>query len=171
MKKEKLLERAQELEIQVPEGATNAQIEDLIKIAEHPMLKEAVETASNEFAKLEVEKKEATDQVADLTQKLSDANAAKDTLQNELNAKNEELETANQKLAKAEAASQMNLKVEKGSKKSSELPTYGSGDETWQFTVNKLITSAGKITAEEAVKDNDLMEQLIKSKFFGLKKL
>jgi|GEM_PF-4595108 len=38
MNKEQLLARAQELNITVPEKATNENISDLIKIAEHPLL-------------------------------------------------------------------------------------------------------------------------------------
>lgn len=38
MSKENLLTRAKELEITVPKAATKEQIEDLIKVAEHPIL-------------------------------------------------------------------------------------------------------------------------------------
>lgn len=45
MNKEQLLARAQELQIEVPEGATNPEIINLIKIAEHPLLSAKLKNA------------------------------------------------------------------------------------------------------------------------------
>lgn len=129
MNKKELLDRAQELKISVPEGATNAEIENLIKIEEHGLL---------------------SDEVKDLTQKLSAAE--------------KELEAAK--------ANQSKLKVEPKAKSGNEeLPTYEHDGKTYQFTVKRIVTAGGKITAEEAVEDKDLMAELIKSEFFGLKKV
>lgn len=47
MNKEQLLARAQELNIEVAEGATNNQISDLIKISEHPQLKASLKEATD----------------------------------------------------------------------------------------------------------------------------
>ncbi|WP_340074523.1 hypothetical protein [Leptobacterium sp. I13] len=52
MKKDQLLARAQELQIEVPEGATNKEISNLIKIAEHPQLVADLATANAELASL-----------------------------------------------------------------------------------------------------------------------
>lgn len=132
MKKEELIERAQELNISVPDGSTNDQIKDLIKIAEHDLL---------------------TEQVSDLTNKLSDSESEKDALQKKLDAKPE-------------------LKVEsKATGGDGKLPTYKHDGDTYQFTVNNILAGGKKIKAEEAVVNKDLMSSLIESKFFGLKKL
>lgn len=171
MNKKELLERAQELNIAVPEGATNPEITNLIKIEEHGLLlsensklEETLEATQKVNEALENEKKEATDQVADLTQKLSDAEAERDEFKVALDAKSEELEAAK--------ADQTKLKVEPKAKSGNEeLPTYEHDGETYQFTVRRLVVSGGKITAEEAVEDKELMKSLIKSNFFGLKKV
>lgn len=153
MKKENLIERAEELNISVPEGATNDQIKDLIKIAEYPILKEELEKKSSDLAALETEKNEATNKVADLTHKLSESESEKDLLQKKVDANTE-------------------LKVElKAKGGDSKLPTYNHDGDTYQFTVNKILAEGKKITAEKAVDNKDLMEKLIKSNFFGLKKL
>lgn len=48
MNKEQLLARAKELEASVPEGATNVEIEAVIKLAEHPALAKAVKDLDTE---------------------------------------------------------------------------------------------------------------------------
>tara|TARA_R110002124_G_scaffold285057_3_gene463119 strand:- start:175 stop:528 length:354 start_codon:yes stop_codon:yes gene_type:complete len=53
MKKEDLLARAQELEITVPEKATNEEISNLIMIAEHPLLKAEIAEKDNVIESLE----------------------------------------------------------------------------------------------------------------------
>lgn len=171
MNKKELLARAQELNISVPEGATNTEIENLIKIEEHALLEsanakleETLEATQKANEALGQEKEAATNQVADLTQKLSDAEAERDKLQEKLDTSQEDLD--------ASRAEKSELKVESKSKGGNgDLPTYDHGDDTYQFTVRQFVTSGGKMTAEDAVEDKDLMASLIKSKFFGLKKV
>lgn len=77
MNKDQLLARSKELQIKVPEGATNKEISDLIKIAEHTQLqaslKEATDaseaiTKERNHAKAELEAANAT--IAELNAKL-----------------------------------------------------------------------------------------------------
>ena len=49
MKKEELLAQAQELNIKVPDGATNKEIGDLIKIADYPRLEKKLSTVESEL--------------------------------------------------------------------------------------------------------------------------
>ncbi|NKI28252.1 hypothetical protein HCG49_16990 [Arenibacter sp. 6A1] len=124
MNKEQLLKRAQELGIQVPDGATNPQIEDLIKIAEHSLLK--------------AENKE---------------------LANELATANELIEAQEAKInALGEAA------------EDPEAVTYEKGKAVYKLTGKAIRFKGVKYTAEEAVKNEELMTALIKSKHPNLKK-
>lgn len=81
MKKEELLARAKELQLEVPEGATNPQIEAAIKVAEHPLLAQAVKDLSAENN--------------DLKSELESETKAKDALQAQLDEASKPLNVAN----------------------------------------------------------------------------
>jgi len=117
MNKEQLLARATELEIQVPEGASNAEIEALIKVAEHPII----------------------------SAELATANSTIELLRDELNAKDP-------------------VKDDDG-------VIYESGNKTYKFGVNTFRFKGDKYEASEAVKDESLMTDLIKSGFNLLKEI
>lgn len=132
MNKEQLLARAQELQIEVPEGATNKQIDDLIKIAEHPALAKAVKQLDDDI-------KEHAGVVDALNAVISELN--------------EELEAFKQEDKPAAHA------------------TYKSGKDKYAFAIKQFRFKGEKYDTAEAVKDKDLMEQIIASKFIHLKKL
>ena len=50
MNKKQLISRSEALQIEVPEGATNAEISDLIKIAEHPILTKDLAAKTEELS-------------------------------------------------------------------------------------------------------------------------
>lgn len=58
MNKDELINKAQELQIEVPEKATKDEISDLIKVAEHPILTKAITALDEE---LKAEKQAAED--------------------------------------------------------------------------------------------------------------
>ena len=68
MNKEELIARAQELDVQVPEGATNKDIETLIKVAEHPILKDALKSLDVSYAEAKEENAALTAKVEALTE-------------------------------------------------------------------------------------------------------
>lgn len=136
MNKDELIQRAQELQIEVPERATNAQITDLIKVAEHPILDKAVKALD---AELKAEK-EAHDLT---TEALEKANTVIESL-----------------TAKVEA-----LGAEGASKKGA---TYQDGKDNYEFKVETFRFKGEKHKAEEAVKNDALMQALIESKFIHL---
>jgi hypothetical protein len=145
MKKEQLIARAQELQIEVPDGATNAQISDLIKIAEHPILTKDLATAKDEVKGQKELTDKATLALSEGTTELQKAN--------ELNAKLEE------KLAEATATPE----VKKGE-------IYKNEEGEFELTVASFRFKGEKHTAEEAIVNEDLMESLIKANFIHLKK-
>lgn len=145
MNKEQLIARAQELQIKVPDGATNAQISDLIKIAEHPILTKDLAIAKNEVEGQKELTEKATQERDAETEKLATAN--------------QEISDLKEKLAEATATPE----VKKGE-------TYKNEEGTYEFTVSNFRFKGNKHTSEEAVADKDLMESLIKAKFIHLKK-
>ncbi len=141
MNKDQLLKRAQELDIQVPDGATNPQIEDLIKIAEHSLLK-----AENA-------------QLAKENEVIESLKAANKELSNELSTANELIEAQEAKINALGETTAEPDGVE-----------YKKGKSIYSLT-SKFIRFKGiKYTAEEAVENEELMTALIKSKHPNLKK-
>ncbi len=145
MNKEQLIALAQELQIEVPEGATNAQISDLIKIAEHPILTKDLATAKEEVKG----QKELTDKA---TLALSEGTT-------ELQKANELIAKLEEKLAEATATPE----VKKGE-------IYKNEEGEFELTVSSFRFKGEKHTAEEAIVNEDLMESLIKANFIHLKK-
>ncbi|MDD7912935.1 hypothetical protein [Polaribacter ponticola] len=145
MNKEQLIARAQELQIEVPDGATNAQISDLIKIAEHPILTKDLATAKEEVKG----QKELTDKA---TLALSEGTT-------ELQKANELIAKLEEKLAEATATPE----VKKGE-------IYKNEEGEFEFTVSSFRFKGEKHTAEEAIVNEDLMESLIQANFIHLKK-
>lgn len=145
MNKEQLIARAQELQIEVPEGATNAQISDLIKITEHPILTKDLATAKEEVKG----QKELTDKA---TLALSEGTT-------ELQKANELIAKLEEKLAEATATPE----VKKGE-------IYKNEEGKFELTVSSFRFKGEKHTAEEAIVNEDLMESLIKANFIHLKK-
>ena len=66
MSNNKLLARSKELQIEVPEGATNKEISDLIKIAEHSQLKASLKEYDKVKDELQIAKKKIEDLSAQL---------------------------------------------------------------------------------------------------------
>lgn len=145
MNKQQLIARAQELQIEVPDGATNPQISDLIKIAEHPNLTKHLKEANDVF---EEQKK--------LTEK---AIQERDAETEKLVAANKVISDLNEKLAEATATPE----IEKGA-------IYKSNKGEFEFTVASFRFKGEKHIAEEAIVNKDLMESLIKANFIHLKK-
>lgn len=145
MNKEQLKARAQELQIEVPDGATNAQISDLIKIAEHPILTKDLAIAKNEVEGQKELTEKATQERDVETEKLATAN--------------QEISDLKEKLAEATASPE----VEKGE-------IYKNEEGEFEFTVSSFRFKGEKHTAEEAIVNEDLMESLIKANFIHLKK-
>lgn len=145
MNKEQLIARAQELQIEVPDGATNAQISDLIKIAEHPILTKDLAIAKNEVeGQKELTEKAIQERDAE-TEKLATAN--------------QEISDLKEKLSEATASPE----VEKGE-------IYKNEEGEFELTVSSFRFKGEKHTAEEAIVNKDLMESLIKANFIHLKK-
>lgn len=71
MNKEQLLARAQELQIQVPKNATNKEISDLIKIAEHPLISAELKTAQKDRDNAVAELEQANTTLEALNSKLA----------------------------------------------------------------------------------------------------
>jgi hypothetical protein len=146
MSKEKLIARSKELQIEVPEGATNKEISNLIMIAEHPLISKGLQTTQDEL-----------DGQKELT-----ATAVK-----ERDAESEKLKTANETIqalnSKLEAANALPQKT-KGE-------TYKSENGTFEFGVKKFRFKGEKYIASEAVKNEELMEELIEAKFNHLKQV
>lgn len=145
MNKEQLIARAQELQIEVPDGATNAQISDLIKIAEHPILTKDLAIAKNEVEGQKELTEKATQERDAETEKLATAN--------------QEISGLKEKLAEATASPE----VEKGE-------TYKNEAGEFEFTVASFRFKGEKYTSTEAVENEELMEDLIQAKFIHLKK-
>lgn len=145
MNKEQLLARAKELQVEVPDGATNPEISSLIKIAEHPILTKDLATAKNELE----EQKELTEK----------AIQERDAETEKLATATEEITSLKEKLAEATATPE----VAKGD-------TYENEEGVFEFTVTNFRFKGNKYTSADAVADKDLMESLIESNFIYLKK-
>lgn len=152
MSKEKLIARCKELQIEVPEAATAKEMANLIKITEHDQLtvdlttaKEGLEVVKNELvAQKELTTKAVKDRDAE-SEKLKTATATINSLTAEL------------------AATKAVSETKKGA-------TYKSDNETFTFAVEKFRFQGAEHTAAAAVKNDQLMQDLIKSKFIHLKK-
>jgi len=140
MNTKELHARAKDLKITVPEGATNKDIENLIKVAEHPLLTEEVKT-------LGVSLKETAEAKSALEGKIDEANSRISALELQLeNSSNKEPQNK------------------------SNAVTYKNGKDTYVFTVPKFRFKGDEWTAENAIENDALMKQLIKAKFSNLKK-
>lgn len=146
MNKEQLIARVEELKIEVPEGATNPQIIDLIKIVEHPTLVKDLKTAKEEL--------EGQKELTKKLQKEHDTETKKVAEANELIAELEE------KLTIATTTPE----VEKGE-------TYQNEAGEFEFTVASFRFKSEKYIAKEAVANKELMEELIEAKFSFLKQV
>ncbi|AOR28926.1 hypothetical protein FORMB_18960 [Formosa sp. Hel1_33_131] len=153
MNKEQLLARSAELEIQVPEGATNTEISNLIKVAEHPII---------------------NGQLAKTQEALEVSNTKNNTLTVDLTAEKTKVQTGKEALKASEGVVEL-LRAELAEKAEttddSEGAVYESGNKTYQFGVNAFRFKGDKYEASEAVKDKSLMADLIKSKFNLLKEI
>ena len=145
MNKEQLTAHAQELQIQVPEGATNTQISDLIKIAEHPNLTKHLKEAYDVFE----EQKKLTER----------AIQERDAETGKLVIANQEIFDLKEKLSEATASPE----VEKGE-------IYKNEEGEFELTVSSFRFKGEKYTASAAIVNEDLMESLIKANFNHLKK-
>lgn len=145
MNKEQLIARAQELQIEVPDGATNAQISDLIKIAEHPILTKDLATTKEEVkGQKELTEKAIQERDAE-TEKVGEAN--------------EVIAELEEKLAQVTATPE----VVKGE-------TYKNADGEFELTVASFRFKGEKYISEEAIVNEDVMESLIQANFIHLKK-
>ena len=144
MNKDELTVRALELGITVPEGATNAEITTLIKVAEHPLI-------SEELAKTQ--------------EALKAVSATNNTLSVDLATAKTDIQTAN------ETIDSLNELIKDESTAASEGIIYKSGGKTYQFGVATFRFKGVKYEASEAVEDKDLMADLIKAKFNFLKEI
>lgn len=154
MNKEQLLARAQELGIQVLDGATNKVIEDLIKIAEHPLLLASAKQMDAEIGSLNAAIENA------VTKHSEEIEALKTSY-------SEEIEKQNSIIANLEKL----ITDDSDKAKSSEFARYKKGKETYVFTVKAFRFKGEKYDVTEAVKDKDLMDQIIDAKFIHLKKI
>ncbi len=145
MNKEQLTAHAQGLQIQVPEGATNTQISDLIKIAEHPNLKQHLKESYDVF-----------DAQKELTEK---AEKERDAETEKLGAANELIAELEEKLAQANATPEV-----------AKAKTYKNDSGEFEITVGSFRFKGEKHTAEEAIDNDELMEALISANFIHLKK-
>ena len=153
MNKEHLLARATELGIQVPEGATNVEISTLIKVAEHPLI-------SAELAKTQED--------------LETSNAKNNTLSVDLTTEKRKVQTLQESFEVSEGVVKL-LRAELAEKAEttddSEGVIYKSGNKTYQFGVQTFRFKGDKYEASEAVKNQSLMKDLIKSGFNFLKEI
>jgi len=152
MNKEQLLVRAAELEITVPEGATNPEITALIKVAEHPLIVANLEHTT-EALEVATKKKEV------LATDLKTAKVATETATNALSTATETIALLRKELEEKEAPAN-----------DSEGVVYRLDKETYKFGVNEFRFKGEKYKAAEAVEDDELMKSLIKAKFIHLKK-
>ena len=157
--KEKATARAQELKIQVPEGATLNQINDLIKIAEHKILtvylSEAEKTISNQSSALETAATRLEDQ-----KKLTDK-------------ANEDLNLANQRIGESEKANEKlteELEALKAEPTKEKFASYENEEGVFEFSVKNFRFKGEKYTAVKAVEDPELMEALIEAGYINLVK-
>ena len=146
MNKEQLIARAQELQIEVPDGATNEQISNLIKIAEHSVL-------SNELgiAKKELEKQK---ELTGKAEQERDANA-------------EKLAIANNEIISLKEALEKNSAIPSSEKGA----IYQNDEGTYELTVKSFRFRQEKYNAVDAVENSELMESLIKANPVFLKKI
>ncbi|MFV9552074.1 hypothetical protein [Algibacter sp. PT7-4] len=142
MNKTELLARAQELNIEVAKGATNLEIESLIKIAEHPQLVKDL--------------KEANQALKSESENLKQANQALESESEKLKQAKQDLETLQLKLNKTEPV--------KGA-------IFKTADATFEFSVSNFRFKGEKYTSEEAVNNEVLMAQLIEANCNFLKQI
>ena len=139
MNKEQLIARAEELEIEVPDGATNAQISDLIKIAEHPIISKGLQITQDELEGQKELTEKATQERDAETEKLGNANELIAALEEKL-----ALAIATPEVAKGEI--------------------YKNENGEFELTVDSFRFKGEKYIASEAVGNSELMEQLIEAK-------
>ena len=145
MNKEELTARAQELKIEVPVGATNQQIGDLIKIAEHPNLKKELKQALDVVEGHKELAEKAKEETSVTLEKLKASEDRALELEQELEA-----------LTKAP-------EPQKGE-------IYKNEDGEFEFTVTSFRFKGEKHVASVAIENKALMEELIQAKFIHLKK-
>jgi hypothetical protein len=155
MNKAQLLERAQELEIQVPERATNAEITNLIKVAEHPILKAELQSLA--------------DSTANISDKLKLAESDRDRLVAENTALVEERD-ANAAALSVALNEIKELKSKDVKDSNVEVAVYENKDGEYPILVNSFHFQGIKYASKDAVKNPELMERLISSGFVKLKK-
>lgn len=167
MSKEKLIARTKELQIEVPKGATNKEISNLIKIAEHPQLKADLKEANDKL-------KEQNNLSANITKERDTAKAEFDgqkeltaTAVKERDAESEKLKKANETIEELSSK----LEAANAAPKQKKGETYKSENGTFEFGVKKFRFKGEKYNASEAVKNEELMEELIEAKFNHLKQV
>jgi hypothetical protein len=156
MKKEDLLSKAQELNILVPEKATNEEISDLIKIAEHPSLTEKVK-------ELEAEKVTDADKAAAKILELETEKSGEVALKD---AAIKDLDKANVTIGKLEDK----IEAAKADSDSKNHPSYKYEDgKAVEITVQAFRFKGEKHESADAVTNPELMEELRQSGFIHLK--
>lgn len=165
MDKKQLLARAKELDIQVPSGATNKEISALIAEKEATLVNET-ETARTDTQIIADQALE----IEALEKKLFDSNLKIDSKDEDIESLTASLETKNTEVeVLLTTVEKLQAKLAEASTKTvdNNKPTYKG----YAFKVKSFRFQAEKHFAEKAIKNEELMERLIKAKYIGLEKI